>query len=137
MSVQRLLPLSLPVILAGCSAMVPVHITGSLQQPVAVFGQSADKHERVCLDSLRVVERAGDETIPIWSIQLRGRGCQRLTQVAYGQIPSRFEEIEASKPLKEGVAYTVMGTGKTGPTRVPFRGGGTYVFRDGRWQPDA
>jgi len=124
-------------LLAACSAMIGVHIGGSLEQPVARFGNDPTKPEKACVDSLVVRELLPDHMAPVWSIQTVGGHCRKLDQVAYGQAPAGFETTVAVTPLRAGVRYYVSASGQTGGplSRVPWRGGGDYIFEDGAWRP--
>jgi len=122
--------------LAACSAMIPVNISGGLEQPVATFGVDPAKPERACLGGLAVHELSNAMMRPVWSIEARGRNCRGLRQVVYGQAPEGFETMVDAAPLKSGVRYAVVGYGMTGGplSRVPWRGGGEVVFEDDRWR---
>nr|WP_312160617.1 hypothetical protein [Brevundimonas diminuta] len=123
--------------LAACSAMIPVNISGGLEQPVATFGVDPAKPERACLGGLAVHELSNVMMRPVWSVEARGRNCRGLRQVVYGQAPEGFEATVDAAPLKPGVRYAVVGYGMTGGplSRVPWRGGHEVVFEDGRWRP--
>ncbi|MEG2312795.1 hypothetical protein [Brevundimonas sp.] len=58
-------------------------------------------------------------------------------KVVYGQAPAGFETAVAASPLRAGVRYYVSASGRTGGplTRVPWMGGGDYIFEDGAWRP--
>ncbi|MFY0398220.1 MULTISPECIES: hypothetical protein [Brevundimonas] len=125
-------------VLAACSAMIPVRISGSLEQPIATFGLDPAKPEKACLGGIAVHERSNAMMRPVWSIEARGRNCRGLRQVVYGQTPEGFETTVEPTPLQPGVRYAVVGYGLTGGplSRVPWRGGGEEVlFEHGRWRP--
>lgn len=122
--------------LAACSAMIPVHISGGLERPIATFGADPAKPEKACLGGIAVHELSNAMMRPIWSIEARGSNCRGLKQVVYGQAPDGFETTMPPSPLKPGVRYAVVGYGLTvGPlSRVPWRGGGEVVFISGQWR---
>ncbi|WP_449252779.1 hypothetical protein [Brevundimonas naejangsanensis] len=125
-------------VLAACSAMIPVRISGSLEQPIATFGLDPAKPEKACLGGIAVHELSNSLMRPIWSIEARGRNCRSLRQVVYGQTPEGFETTVEPTPLQPSVRYAVVGYGLTGGpmSRVPWRGGGEEVlFEHGRWRP--
>ena len=121
---------------AACSAMIPVHVSGSLEAPAATFGVDPAKPEKACLGGLAVHELSNAMMRPVWSIEARGRNCRALRQVAYGEAPEGFATTVSPVPLKPGVRYAVVGYGLTGGllSRVPWRGGGDFVFEDGQWR---
>jgi len=122
--------------LAACSAMIPVHISGGLERPIATFGLDPAKPEKACLGGIAVHELSNAMMRPIWSIEARGRNCRGLRQVVYGQAPDGFETTMDPSPLKPGVRYAVVGYGLTGGplSRVPWRGGGEVIFVSGQWR---
>lgn len=124
-------------LLAACSAMMGVQIDGSLEQPVARFGNDPAKPEKACVNSLVVREQLPERMAPVWSIQTVGGNCRKLDQVTYGQAPAGFETAVAATPLRAGVGYYVSASGQTGGplSRVPWMGGGDYIFEDGAWRP--
>lgn len=124
-------------LLAACSAMIGVHIGGSLEQPVARFGNDPAKPETVCVDAIAVQELTHTRMAPVWSARASGDRCRRLALITYGQVPKGFETAVEAAPLREGVRYYVSASGKTGGplTRVPWMGGGDYIFEDGAWRP--
>ena len=124
-------------LLAACSAMIGVHIGGSLEQPVARFGNDVAKPEKACVNAFSVQEVSHPRMAPVWSVQAEGGRCRRLEQVIYGQDPKGFETAVAAMPLRAGVRYYVRASGHTGGplTRVPWMGGGDYIFEDGAWRP--
>ncbi|MEG1453341.1 MAG: hypothetical protein RSC22_11165 [Brevundimonas sp.] len=65
-------------LLAACSAMIGVHIGGSLEQPVARFGNDVAKPEKACVDALTVQEMTHTRMAPVWSVQAAGGKCRRL-----------------------------------------------------------
>lgn len=101
-------------VLAACSAMIPVRISGSLEQPIATFGLDPAKPEKACLGGIAVHELSNAMMRPIWSIEARGRNCRSLRQVVYGQTPGGFETTVEPTPLQPGVRYAVVGYGLTG-----------------------
>ncbi len=117
--------------------MIGVHIGGSLEQPVARFGNDPAKPEKACVDSLVVREQLPDRMAPVWSVQTVGGNCRKLGQMTYGQLPAGFETVVSAMPLRAGVRYYVSASGQTGGplTRVPWMGGGDYIFEDGAWRP--
>lgn len=123
-------------VLAACSAMIPVRISGGLEQPIATFGADPAKPEKACLGGIAVHELSNAMMRPIWSIEARGRNCRGVRQVAYGQTPEGFETTVEAAPLKPGVRYAVVGYGLTGGplSRVPWRGGDEVMFEGGRWR---
>ena len=131
------LVLLLAASVAACSAMIPVRISGSLEAPTATFGSDRAKPAKACLDGLAVHEMSNAMMRPVWSIEARGRECRDLRQVVYGEAPEGFETTVSPVPLKPGVRYAVVGYGLTGGplSRVPWRGGGDFVFEDGQWRP--
>lgn len=124
-------------LLAACSAMIGVQISGSLEQPIARFGNDPAKPEKACVDALAVQEMTHTRMAPVWSVQVAGSKCRRLEQVHYGQAPQGFETTVAASPLRAGVRYYVFASGRTGGplSRVPWRGGGEYIFENGEWRP--
>lgn len=116
--------------------MIPVRISGSLEAPAATFGVDPAKPENACLGGLAVHELSNVMMRPVWSIEARGRDCRQLTRVVYGEAPEGFEATVQATPLKPGVRYAVVGYGLTGGplSRVPWRGGGDFIFEDGRWR---
>lgn len=122
--------------LAACSAMIPVNISGDLEQPIATFGVDPARPEKACLGGLAVHERSNAMMRPVWSIEARGRDCRGVRQVVYGQAPEGFETTVEAAPLKPGVRYAVVGYGLTGGplSRVPWRGGDEVMFEGGRWR---
>lgn len=124
-------------LLTACSAMIGVHIGGSLEQPMARFGNDVAKPEKVCVDALSVQDVSHSRMAPVWSIQAEGGRCRRLEQVIYGQAPKGFATAVAAMPLRAGIRYYVRASGQTGGplTRVPWMGGGDYIFEDGAWSP--
>jgi len=125
----------LAVLPAGCSAMIPVSLTGSLAQPVAVFGVDASKPEKACVSSLDIHDPS-DRTQVVWAIRRNGEGCINLRQITYGVAPRGFDTTAEPQPLKSGVRYYVWAGGVTGGVlaRVPWRGGGEFLFEDGQWR---
>lgn len=117
--------------------MIPVRISGSLEQPMASFGVDPAKPEKACLGGLAVLELSDAMMRPVWSIEARGRECRDLRQVVYGEAPEGFETTVAPAALKPGVRYAVVGYGLTGGplSRVPWRGGDDFVFEKGQWRP--
>ena len=115
--------------------MIPVSLSGGLAQPTAVFGADVSKPERACVSSLNIYDPS-DKTQSVWAIRHRGDGCANLRQITYGVAPRWFETTTSPKPLKAGVRYQVMGSGLTGGmfSRVPWRGGGDFIFEDGQWR---
>lgn len=124
-------------LLTACSAMIGVHIGGSLEQPMARFGNDVAKPEKVCVDALSVQDVSHSRMAPVWSIQAEGGRCRRLEQVIYGQAPKGFETIVPASPLRAGVRYYVSASGaQRGVMRgVPWMGGGDYIFENGEWHP--
>lgn len=122
--------------LSACSAMIGVHITGGLEQPVARFGSDPAKPEKACLRSLTVHEANGAGRSVVWAIEARGGRCIGLRQVVYGEAPNGFDTRTAATALKPDTAYSVVGQGVTGGTlsRVPWMGGAEVVFEDGGWR---
>lgn len=122
--------------LSACSAMIGIHISGGLEQPVARFGSDPAKPEKACLRSLTVHESGAGVWSVVWAIEARGGNCVGLRQVVYGQAPSGFDTQTAATPLKPDTVYSVMGRGVTGGplSRVPSIGGADVVFEDGRWR---
>jgi len=127
---------STTAMLAACSAMIPVHVSGGLERPIATFGADPAKPETACLGGIAVHELSNAMMRPIWSIEARGRNCRGVRQVAYGQTPEGFETTVEAAPLKPGVRYAVVGYGLTGRplSRVPWRGGDEVMFEGGRWR---
>lgn len=124
-------------LLVGCSAMIGVHISGSLEQPVARFGNDPLKTERACVDTISVQEMTNARMAPVWSASTGEGRCRGLEQVVYGQAPKGFETTVEAVPLRAGVRYYVSASGRTGSVlmRVPWRGGGEYIFENGTWRP--
>ncbi len=122
--------------LAACSAMIPVHVSGGLERPIATFGADPAKPETACLGGIAVHELSNAMMRPIWSIEARGRNCRGVREVVYGQPPEGFETTVEAAPLKLGVRYAVVGYGLTGGplNRVPWRGGGEVIFIGGQWR---
>lgn len=122
--------------LSACSAMIGIHISGGLEQPVARFGSDPARPEKACLRSLSVQEANGADRPVVWAIEARGGRCIGLRQVVYGQAPDGFDTRTAATALKADTAYFVMGQGLTGGplSRVPWMGGADVVFEDGRWR---
>lgn len=121
---------------AACSAMIQVHISGGLEQPVATFGVDPANPEKACVGGLAVHETSNAMMRPVWTISARGRDCRALKQVVYGQAPEGFGTDVPAAPLKPGVRYVVVGYGLTGGlSRVPWRGGGDFIFEKGQWRP--
>ncbi len=121
---------------AACSAMIPVRISGSLEQPMASFGVDPAKPEKACLGGLAVHELSNAMMRPVWSIEARGRECRGLRQIVYGEAPEGFATTVSPAPLKPGVRYAVVGYGLTGGplSRVPWRGGDDFIFENGQWR---
>ena len=118
--------------------MIPVNISGDLQRPTASFGVDPEKPEKACLGGLAVHELSNAMMRPVWSIEARGRDCRALKQVVYGQALEGFGTEVPAAPLKPGVRYVVVGYGVTrGLSRVPWRGGGDFIFEKGQWRPAA
>ena len=130
------LALLLAASVAACSAMIPVRISGSLEQPMASFGVDPAKPEKACLGGLVVHELSNAMMRPVWSIEARGRECRGLRQIVYGEAPEGFATTVSPVPLKPGVRYAVVGYGLTGGplSRVPWRGGDEFIFEDGQWR---
>jgi hypothetical protein len=116
--------------------MIPVRISGSLEQPMASFGVDPAKPEKACLGGLAVHELSNAMMRPVWSIEARGRECRGLRQIVYGEAPEGFATTVSPVPLKPGVRYAVVGYGLTGGplSRVPWRGGDEFIFEDGQWR---
>lgn len=116
--------------------MIPVRVSGSLEAPAATFGVDPAKPEKACLGGLAVHELSNAMMRPVWSIEARGRDCRALRQVVYGEAPEGFATTVQAAPLKPGVRYAVVGYGLTGGplSSVPWRGGGDFMFEDGRWR---
>lgn len=123
--------------LAACSAMIPVNISGGLEQPMATFGADPAKPERACLGGIAVHELSNAMMRLVWSIEARGRDCRGVRRVAYGEALEGFETTVAPAPLKPGVRYVVVGHGLTGGPlgRAAWRGGGEVMFENGQWRP--
>ncbi len=121
---------------AACSAMIPVRISGSLEQPTATFGVDPAKPAKACLGGLAMHEISNAMMRPVWSIEARGRDCRALRQVVYGETPEGFATTVQAAPLKSGVRYAVVGSGLTGGplSRVPWGGGADFVFDEGQWR---
>lgn len=136
LSVRSGLALLLGASVVACSAMIPVRISGSLEGPAATFGLDPAKPEKACLGGLAVHEMSNAMMRPVWSIEAQGRECRDLRQVVYGDAPEGFETTVAPAALKPGVRYAVVGYGLTGGplSRVPWRGGGDFIFEDGQWR---
>lgn len=136
LSVRSGLALLLSTSVAACSAMIPVRVSGSLEAPAATFGVDPAKPEKACLGGLAVHEMSNAMMRPVWSIEARGRDCRALRQVVYGETPEGFATTVSPVPLKPGVRYAVVGYGLTGGplSRVPWRGGGDFMFEDGQWR---
>lgn len=117
--------------------MIPVRISGSLEQPMASFGVDPAKPEKACLGGLAVHELSNAMMRPVWSIEARGRECRDLRRVVYGEAPEGFSTTVQAAPLKPGVRYAVVGYGLTGGplSHVPWRGGDDFVFENGQWRP--
>jgi hypothetical protein len=116
--------------------MIPLHISGSLEQPTATFGVDPARPERVCVSSLAVHEMSDAMMRPVWTISTTGRDCRRVKQAVYGQAPEGFATDVPAQMLKPGVRYTVAGHGWTSwPAAVPWSGGGDFIFQDGEWRP--
>jgi len=92
------------VVLAACSAMIPVNISGGLERPVATFGVDPAKPEKACLGGIAVHERSNAMMRPVWSIEARGRNCRGVRQVVYGETPEGFETTVEAAALKPGVS---------------------------------
>lgn len=122
--------------LSACSAMIGIHISGELEQPVARFGSDPARPEKACLRSLTVHDANGADRPVVWAIEARGGRCIGLRQVVYGQAPNGFDTRTAAAALKPDTAYSVMGQGVTGGplSRVPWMGSAEVVFEDGRWR---
>ena len=116
--------------------MIPVNISGDLQRPTASFGPDPTHPQKACLGGLAVHELSNAMMRPVWSIEARGRECRGLRQIVYGEAPDGFETTVEALPLKPGVRYAVVGYGVSGGplSRVPWRGGGDFVFEDGQWR---
>jgi hypothetical protein len=133
---QAGLVLLLAASVAACSAMIPVRISGSLEQPTATFGVDPAKPEKACVSGLAVHEMSNAMMRPVWAVSAVGPKCRKLRQVIYGQTLAGFDTDVPAAALKPGVRYAVVGYGLTGGlSRVPWRGGGDFVFEDGRWLP--
>jgi len=119
-------------VLAACSAMVPVHVAGTLAQPVATFGLSADQPERACVEHLGV-SRSHDQ--PIWSLDAK-RGCRTVRQLAYGEVPDGFVQSGQAAPLQADQTYLVRASGrsKSALSAVPWTWAGHYRFENGQWK---
>lgn len=115
--------------------MIPVRISGSLERPIATFGLDPAKSE-ACVGGLAVYELSDAMMRPVWTISATGRECRKLTQVVFGRVPKGFDTDVPAAALKPGVRYAVVGYGLTGGlSRVPWRGGGDFVFENGLWRP--
>jgi hypothetical protein len=115
--------------------MIPLRISGGLERPVATFGVDPERPERACLRGLALHEMSDAMMRPVWSMEARGRECRELRRAVYGVAPDGFETTVQPAPLKPGVRYAVVGYGLTGrPGRVPWRGGGEFVFENGQWR---
>lgn len=123
-------------VLAACSAMIPVNISGGLERPVATFGVDPAKPQKACLGGIAVHERSNAMMRSVWAIEARGRDCRALRQVVYGETPEGFETTVEAAPLKPGARYAIVGYGLTGGplSRVPWRGGGEVIFIGGQWR---
>ena len=129
--------LCLTVLLAGCSTVYSMAISGDLDRPTASFRQ-AGKPIDLCLRSLEVRDRsdgAGAGRL-VWEIQAEDR-CVTMDSLAYGEAPTGFTTVHAAEPLKEGVVYEAFGLGGTmGLFAASAAGGATFIYHDGRgWQP--
>jgi len=124
-------------LLAGCSAMIAVQVSGPLEQPVVRFGNDPAQTEKVCVSALSVEELPYGRAAVVWSLETVDGGCRRLEQIVYGQVPEGFKTVVEAVPLRAGVRYSVTASGQTGGlvTRVPWRGGGDYIFENGAWRP--
>ena len=125
--------------MAACSAVIPVIISGDPERPTASFGADPARPEKACLGGLAVHELSNAMMRPVWSIEARGRDCRGLRQIVYGETPDGFATTVSPVPLKPGVRYAVVGYGLTGGalSRIPWRGGGDFIFEDGQWRPAA
>jgi len=123
------------VVLAACSAMIPVTISGSLDRPMATFGVDPASPEKACLSGLAVHETSNAMMRPVWTISATGHECRQLTRVVFGEAPEGFVTDVPATALKSGVRYVVVGYGWTGwPAAVPWRGGGEFMFENGQWR---
>lgn len=114
--------------------MIPVTISGSLDQPTATFGVDPTASAKACLSGLEVQE-VSDVARAVWSISATQRECRPLRRVVFGQAPEGFAAVVPAAGLKPGVRYTVVAHGWTGwPAAVPWRGGGDFVFENGQWR---
>lgn len=119
-------------VLAACSAMVPVHVAGTLERPVATFGLRADQPERACVEHLGVA-RSHDQ--PIWSIDAK-RGCRTVRQLAYGEVPDGFVQSVQAAPLQADQTYLIRASGRSkfALSAVPWTWAGYYRFENGQWK---
>ena len=116
--------------------MIPVQVSGSLEQPVATFGGDMGKQQNACVSGLAVHEMSDAMMRPVWTISATGRECRRLAHVIYGQAPEGFVTDVDARALRPSVRYAVVGYGLTGGplSRIPWRGGGDFVFEEGQWR---
>ena len=115
--------------------MIPMRISGSLDQPTATFGVEPTRLEKACVSSLAVHEMSNAMMRPVWTVSARGRDCRKLTRIVYGQTPAGFDADVPAQALKPGVRYSVVGHGWTSwPAAVPWIGGDDFVFEDGQWR---
>ena len=117
--------------LAACSAMVPVHVGGTLERPVATFGLRADQPERACVERLSV---SGSDDQPIWSIDAK-RGCRTVQQLAYDDVPDGFVQAGQAAPLHADQIYLVRASGRSKSvlSAAPWNWAGFYRFENGQW----
>ncbi len=122
--------------LLSCSAMVPVHIGGTGDRPVATFGVRADRPERACVEAFTVTREAGETSETLWSVEARRGGCRNVSQIAYAEVPSGFVAQGAAVPLRAGEVYTVraFGRSRSALSAAPWRWAGEYIFENGQWR---
>jgi hypothetical protein len=102
---RHLLLLGLTLILAGCSCVVLVSVSGSIQGGVKIEAErnSSVFTKHAVFYSLSIHEVGCDGTGPLWAI----RGKAKVNVISYGKVPSGMSEVAPAKPLEAGKRYVV------------------------------
>ena len=123
---------------AACAEVRKCEPPGPLDRPmVSVMKPGSDRSARACVDRVAVFDSelrglAG----AVWRVRSANDRCVDLDTIVYGETPEGFVVDTPPQPLRAGVVYAASGHGwTTGFPRVPWHGGGRFIFHDGAWSP--
>ena len=119
---RRLLASLLLLVLAGCQPPLKVRLASSQERlPSPRFEVSEEGQPRpryTTVQVLRVEDRRA-----IWHLRAQPYGDDAsVTGLTYGQVPDGFKEVVPAEPLRPGVRYAIVVTGK-GRGELKFEAG--------------